>query len=104
MNACKSTAPIMVPKVAIATIPTLRKAITISHHLRSFRLDIHAVVSSLGSGTKSKDMQWLYVNRRYVRSSKIGRLMNAMLGTTKHSGNEIDRYDATSRNTSQRFA
>ena len=61
---------------------------------------IHAIVSSWGRGTKSKDMQWLYVNRRYVRSSKIGKLMNNMLGTTRFAGNEVDRYDATTRSTS----
>ena len=48
------------------------------------RVDIHAVASPLGRGAKSKDMQWLYVNHRYVRSQQVGKLMNSLLATTTH--------------------
>ena len=49
-------------------------------------ISVDVLCSRADSGARSKDLQFLYVNRRYVKSNKINKIMNDLMSSTVFVG------------------
>ena len=57
----------------------------------SFRINL--LCTDKGQGARSKDLQFVYVNRRFVKSKRIQKLMNDLMATAAFGSG---RYTSTS--------